>query len=288
MENGRRILVLGASGMLGHAVLRYFSDRARHTVTGSVRSQAARDLLPAYVRDRVVVGIDVEDDASLTRLFTDVRPEVVINCVGLVKQLVEANDVLASLPINSMFPHRLARLCTLKGARLIHISTDCVFSGSKGMYREDDSSDAKDLYGRSKFLGEVDAPNAVTLRTSMIGHELRCERGLVEWFLSQQTGILGYSRAVFSGLTTYELARVMHDFVIPNPDLRGVYHVSVDAINKEALLRLVAQIYGKTIDITPDDKIVVDRSLDSTLFRQATGYSPPTWPELIAQMKEFG
>jgi dTDP-4-dehydrorhamnose reductase len=282
------VLILGASGMLGHAVLRHFLDRGQHSVTGSVRSRAARDLFSVAVRDHVVAGVDVENNDSLNRLFADVRPDVVINCIGLVKQLAEADDVLAALPINSMLPHRLARLCAPVGARLIHISTDCVFSGSKGMYRENDFSDAKDLYGRSKFLGEVDYPHAVTLRTSIIGHELDSKQGLVEWFLSQQAGVLGYSRAVFSGLTTVELARVMHDFIIPTPDLRGIYHVSVDAIDKEALLRQIAKAYGKTIDITPDSKIVIDRSLDSTKFRQATGYSPPAWPELIARMKEFG
>lgn len=283
----KKVLVLGAAGMLGHAVLRHFSDRGRHAVTGSVRSPANRDLLPPALRDAVIVGADVESDDSLARLFAEVRPDIAINCIGLVKQLAQANDVLAALPINSLLPHRLARLCGSIGTRLIHISTDCVFSGDKGMYVEDDFSDARDLYGRSKFLGEVDYPNAVTLRTSIIGHELNSAHGLVEWFLSQQAGVLGYSRAVFSGLTTLELARVMHDFVIPRSELRGVYHVSVAPIDKETLLRQIAKVYGKTIEITADDKVVIDRSLDSTRFRQATGYSPPAWPELIARMKEF-
>jgi dTDP-4-dehydrorhamnose reductase len=284
----KKVLILGAAGMLGRAVLRHFADQGRHSVTGSVRSRASRDLLPAALRDAVIVGTDIENDDSLAQLFAAVRPDIVINCIGLVKQLAQADDVLAALPINSLLPHRLARLCASAGARLIHISTDCVFSGDKGMYREDDFSDARDLYGRSKFLGEVDYPNAVTLRTSIIGHELNSTHGLVEWFLSQQGGVLGYSKAVFSGLTTLELARVMHDLVIPRPDLRGVYHVSVDPIDKEALLRQVARTYGKTIDITPDARVVIDRSLDSTRFRQATGYSPPAWPELIARMKQFG
>ena len=284
----KKVLVLGAAGMLGHAVLRHFSAQGRHAVTGSVRSQASRNLLPAALRDAVVVGADIANDDSLAQLIAKARPDIVINCIGLVKQLAQANDVLAALPINSLLPHRLARLCASTGARLIHISTDCVFSGDKGMYREDDFSDARDLYGRSKFLGEVDYPHAVTLRTSIIGHELNSAHGLVEWFLSQQGGVLGYCKAVFSGLTTSELARVMHDFVIPRPELHGVYHVSVDAIDKCTLLREVAKAYGKTIGITPDDKVVIDRSLDSTRFRQTTGYAPPPWPELIAQMKQFG
>ena len=234
-----------------NAVLRHFSNQGLHSVAGSVRSQASRDLLPAALRDAVVVGGDLANDDSLGRLFAEVRPEIIINCIGLVKQLVQANDVLAALPINSLLPHRLAHLCARTGARLIHISTDCVFSGDKGMYREDDFSDARDLYGRSKFLGEVDHPHTITLRTSMIGHELGSAHGLVEWFLSQRTGVLGYRKAVFSGLTTLELARVMHDLVIPRADLRGIFHVSAAAIDKLTLLRQIAGAYGKATVITP-------------------------------------
>jgi dTDP-4-dehydrorhamnose reductase len=244
-------------------------------------------LLPNGVQQYVVSGVDVENIDSLGGAFADIRPEIVINCIGLVKQLAGAGDVLSALPINSLLPHRVARLCAISGARLIHISTDCVFSGKKGMYREDDDPDARDLYGRSKFLGEVDYGHAITLRTSIIGHELDSAHGLVEWFLSQKAGVLGYTKAVFSGLTTVELARVIHDFVIPQRELHGVYHVSVDPIDKYTLLREVAEAYGKSIDITPDDKIVIDRSLDSTRFRLATGYKPPAWSKLIAGLKEF-
>ncbi|MET4119765.1 dTDP-4-dehydrorhamnose reductase [Bradyrhizobium sp. JR1.5] len=284
----KRILVLGATGMLGHAVLRYFVERGEHLVVGSVRSQSRSRQLPSALQRCVVSGIDVESFDSLSLAFADVRPDIVINCIGLIKQRAEAEDVLSALPINSLLPHRLARLCAIQGARLIHVSTDCVFSGGKGMYSEDDISDARDLYGRSKFLGEVDYPHAVTLRTSIIGRELDGAHGLVEWFLSQDARICGYTKAVFSGLTTVELARVMHDCVIPHAELRGVYHVSVDAIDKFTLLQRVAEAYGKVIEITPDDKVAIDRSLDSTRFRRATGYSPPSWSELVAGMKEFG
>lgn len=287
-SSGGNVLVLGATGMLGHAVLRYFAERKRHAIFGSVRSEAGLRLLPAELRPHIVTGIDVENFDSLTQLFAAAHPQIVINCIGLVKQLVQADDPLAALPINSLLPHRLARLCAMSGARLVHVSTDCVFSGSKGMYREEDVSDAKDLYGRSKYLGEVDYPHAITLRTSIIGPELNSAHGLVGWFLAQQSGVLGYTKAVFSGLTTAELARVIHDFVVPRADMRGVYHVSADAIDKYSLLRKVAEIYGKTIDITPDDKVAIDRSLDSTRFKTVTGYKPPSWTELIARMRDFG
>lgn len=283
-----KVLVLGASGMLGNAVLRLFAQSDGYSAVGSARSAGVLRVLPPEMRDRVICGVDVENVDSLTRLFAATRPDVVINCIGLVKQMAEADDPLAAIPINALLPHRLARLCDVAGARLIHMSTDCVFAGTKGMYREDEPSDAQDLYGRSKYLGEVDYPHAVTLRTSIIGHELSGAHGLVGWFLAQQGGVKGYSHAIFSGLPTVELARVMRDCVIPRPELRGLYHVSAEPINKFDLLKLVAQVYGRLIAITPDDGLRIDRSLDSSRFRALTGYAPPSWPELVRSMHQFG
>lgn len=282
-----RVLVLGVTGMLGNAALRLFAQSAGYEVVGSARSTSALRLLPAEIRDRVICGVDVEHLDSLTSLFAKARPDVVINCIGLVKQLAEADDPLAAIPINALLPHRLARLCDVAGARLVHMSTDCVFAGTKGMYVETDVSDAKDLYGRSKYLGEVDYPHAITLRTSIIGHELSGAHSLVGWFLAQRGGVRGFRRAVFSGLPTVELARVIRDHVIPHPELRGLYHVSAEPINKFDLLTLIAKTYSKTIDIMPDESLAIDRSLDSTRFRQATGYQSQPWPELVRQMCEF-
>ena len=283
-----KVLVLGASGMLGNAVLRVFAQDARYSVLGSVRSSNVLRLLPAELREQVVCGVDVENTDSLVRLFTQARPDVVINCIGLVKQLADAGDPLAAIPINALLPHRLAQLCDVAQARLIHMSTDCVFAGTHGLYSEHDVPDAQDLYGRSKLLGEVDYPHAVTLRTSIIGHELSSAHGLVDWFLAQQGTVKGFTRAVFSGLPTMELARVMRDVVVPNAELRGLYHVSAAPINKFELLTLVAQAYGKSITVVPDDHLKIDRSLDSSRFRAVTGYEPPTWPELVRRMHEFG
>lgn len=282
-----KVLVLGATGMLGNAVLRLLAQSAGYEVVGSARSWSALRLLPADLSDRVICGVDVEHIDTLISLFSKVQPNVVINCIGLVKQLAEADDPLAAIPINSLLPHRLARLCGVAGARLVHMSTDCVFSGAKGMYTEADMSDAKDLYGRSKYLGEVDYPHAVTLRTSIIGHELSGGHSLVGWFLAQQGGVKGFRRAIFSGLPTVELARVIRDHVIPHPELQGVHHVSADPINKFDLLTLISNIYGKQIDISADDNFIIDRSLDSTRFRGVTGYQPKPWPELVRRMCEF-
>lgn len=282
-----KVLVLGATGMLGNAVLRLFAQSPRYEVVGSARSTASGRLLPQELAERVICGVDVEHTDSLIGLFAKARPDVVINCIGLVKQLAEADDPLAAIPINALLPHRLARLCETAGARLVHMSTDCVFSGTKGMYTEADVSDANDLYGRSKYLGEVDYPHAITLRTSIIGHELSGTHSLVGWFLAQQAGVKGFRRAIFSGLPTVELARVIRDHVVPHPELHGLYHVSAEPINKFDLLTLIAKDYGKTIDITPDDNLEIDRSLNSSRFREATGYQPQPWPELVRRMRLF-
>lgn len=282
-----RVLVLGVSGMLGNAVFRLFTQSPGFLTWGSARSTGVLRHLPEALHDRVICAGDVENIDNLTGLFVKSRPDVVINCIGLVKQLAEADDPLAAILVNALLPHRIARLCDVAGARLVHISTDCVFSGAKGMYTEADVSDAKDLYGRSKYLGEVNYTHAITLRTSIIGHELSGSQSLVGWFLAQQEKVRGFRRAIFSGLPTVELALVIRDYVIPKPELHGLYHVSVKAINKYELLRLIANSYGKSVEIYPDDQLVIDRSLDSTLFRQATGYQPKEWHALIRLMHDF-
>jgi dTDP-4-dehydrorhamnose reductase len=279
-----RVLVLGASGMLGHAMLRVLHYSGHLEVYGSLRSPAAVRLFPEAIKERLLTGVEAHDPDSLGRLFCEARPEAVVNCIGLVKQLTQAADPLQAIPINALLPHRLAQLCELTGARLIHISTDCVFSGARGNYSERDAADARDLYGLSKYLGEVDAAHAVTLRTSIIGHELQGARGLIDWFLAQQGRCLGFRRAVFSGLPTVVLARIVRDLVIPHTGLRGLYHIAAEPIAKFDLLKLVAEVYGKPIDIVPVDTPVVDRSLDARKFAAATGYVAPIWPELIAAM----
>jgi dTDP-4-dehydrorhamnose reductase len=284
----QKILVLGASGMLGNAVYRLFAASPEFIVVGTLRSSGSKISLPEGAKGELLAGVDVEQFDSLVAAFEKVRPDVVINCIGLVKQLAMASDPLVALPVNAMLPHRLARLAALVNARLIHVSTDCVFTGNKGNYLESDAADALDLYGRSKLLGEVDYPNAVTLRTSIIGPELGSARSLIGWFLAQHGSVKGFTEAIFSGLPTAVLAQVMRDHVIPLPDLRGVWHVSAAPIAKYNLLQLVAAEYGKVIEIVPDSSLVINRSLDSSRFRAATKWAPPSWPELITQMRQFG
>lgn len=278
------ILVLGATGMLGNAVLRAFAGDDRFSVRGTARNERSRALLPPDLREHVLTGVDAGQFDSLTSVLAQTKPDIVVNCIGLIKQLADADDPLVALPVNALLPHRLARLCAIRDTRLIHVSSDCVFAGARGDYVESDRPDANDLYGRSKLLGEVAYPNAITLRTSIIGHELGSARALIDWFLSQEGRTKGYRQAIFSGLPTVELARVIRDFVLPRPELRGLYHVSAAPIAKYDLLKLVAEVYGKVIEIEPDDAVRIDRSLNSDRFRQATGYAPPSWPDLVALM----
>jgi dTDP-4-dehydrorhamnose reductase len=285
-EDSTRVLVLGAAGMLGHVMLRTFARSPGFTAIGTVRGPVAR--LPQELRGCVLGGVDVSDDAALARIFRDVRPHAVMNCVGVIKQLAEADDALVAIPINSLLPHRLAHHCAQIGARLVHVSTDCVFAGTRGNYLESDVPDATDLYGRSKLLGEVDYPHAVTLRTSIVGPELDGAHGLVGWFLAQQGRVRGFTRAIFSGLPTAELACVVRDHVLPQPQLRGLFHVSAAPIAKYDLLCLVRDAWGRDIEITPDDKLVIDRSLDSSRFRNLTGWQPAGWQELVAAMHAAG
>ena len=284
MKEPTRILILGASGMLGTAMLDLFARSTGYAAIGAVRA-----LTPGLSKvaggAELVAGLDAECPDSLANIFAKTRPEIVVNCVGLIKQLSGGNAVASAVPINTLLPHRLLALAEIAGARLVHVSTDCVFSGDKGGYLESDRPDAIDVYGLSKYLGEVDAPHAVTLRTSIIGHELASSNGLVEWFLSQKQGIQGYSKAIFSGLPTAELARVVRDHLLPHSELSGLYHVSAEPISKLDLLRLIGASYDHDVAIEPNSSLVIDRSLNSDRFREATGYSPPSWPELVAIMK---
>ena len=279
-----KVLVVGASGMIGSTVLRVLSEKSDWQVFGTIRDENVKQFFSKEIGERLISGIDVENQDLLEKVFEQIRPDIVINCAGLTKHVAGGDDPLKVIPINALMPHRLAEMCKIINARLIHISTDCVYSGKKGDYRESDPGDSMDIYGKSKLLGEVDYPHAITLRTSTIGHELQTKHGLLEWFLAQEEECKGYNRAIFSGLPTIILAQIIRDIVIPNTKLTGLYHVAGQPITKYELLKLIAKIYGKPIKIIKDEKFTIDRSLNSDRFQAATGYTPPTWPELIQLM----
>jgi len=275
-----KVLVLGGSGMLGHKAT---AELASHFPT-VVTSRAP--LPPAVVgRAENVAGVDATSFDAVREVIEAQRPDTVLNCIGIIKQAAAATMPIPSIEINALFPHRVAEVCRSIGARLIHISTDCVFAGRKGMYREEDFPDAGDLYGRTKLLGEVAGEEALTLRTSIIGRELAGASGLMEWFLSNRGGeVSGYSEAVFSGVTTAELSRVIVRVIEEHSDLAGVYHVSAEPISKLRLLELANAAFGSNVRISPSSALRIDRSLDSSRFRAATGWSPPTWEAMIREM----
>jgi len=278
-----RILVIGGDGMLGHQLCRHM--KAKHIVGVTLRRpleghphRALFGGLQAYG------GIDVRDAQAMGDVVRAFAPDAVVNAAGVVKQRGEAADAIHSIEVNGLFPHRLAEICRAAGAYLIHYSTDCVFSGRKGGYREDDLPDPVDLYGRSKLVGELDAAGCITLRTSMIGVELDRKTGLLEWFLRQKGKAPGYRRAIFSGLTTPEQARVAELVLDQKPRRSGIYHLSAEPITKFDLLCLVARHYGLDTRVVPDDSVVIDRSLDGTRFRADFAYRPPAWSEMIAEL----
>ena len=283
-----KVLVLGAGGMLGHTLLRFLAGSPGIEAVGTVRGSTPPDGLPAAAARLVETGIEATDETVLRRLLDTVRPDAIVNCVGLIKQRPEGQDPERAILVNALVPHLLARLAAESGVRLIQPGTDCVFSGKAGNYSEASVPDATDFYGRSKLLGEVTEGDAVTLRTSLIGPEIGASFGLVAWFLGRTGPVAGYRHAIFSGVPTVEFARIVRDHVLPNPELRGLYHVSARPISKHDLLALVKAAYGAPAELVPDDTVRIDRSLDSRRFRAATGYVPPEWPDLVAAMKAFG
>lgn len=279
-----RVLILGGSGMLGHKLGQIYRERFETWVT--VRS-GFRDYerFNLFDRERTLGGVDIFDFDTVTRAFAFARPDVVINAIGVIKQLPTAKDPITALTINSLFPHRLAALAQATGCRLITLSTDCVFNGRRGMYTEDDAADAEDLYGRTKFLGEATGAQSLTLRTSIIGRELESAHSLVEWLLSNRGGrVKGYTKAIYTGFPTIIMAEIIADLIEKHPEVSGLYHVSSEPVNKFELLSLMRDAYQAQIEIEPDADFQIDRSLDSSRFREATGFEPRSWPEMIAAM----
>lgn len=266
--------------MLGHKLVQVLSKKM------DVYATARRDSF-VFNNVRFIGGIDVEDESLVKGIVKSLKPDVVINSVGLVKQLPESKNVVKSLKINSIFPHLLAKLCTNEGIRLIHISTDCVFKGDKGNYKEEDEADATDIYGKSKYLGEIYSEGCLTLRTSIIGREITERKGLIEWFLSKKgEKIKGYRKAIFSGFPTITFSGIVCWLIESYPNLSGLFHVSSSPISKYELLCKLKEKLNFQVEIEPCDEVCINRSLDSSRFRAVTGFVPRTWDEMLDEMIE--
>jgi dTDP-4-dehydrorhamnose reductase len=280
-----RILILGGDGMLGHQLLALL--RERHEVMVTLRQEpAAYAASGLFTPKNSFMGVDVRASDRLLAVLAQFHPDAVVNAVGIVKQRLDGLDVIPNLEINALLPHRLALVCRAIGARLIHISTDCVFSGDRGQYREEDRPDPVDIYGHSKLLGEVVQPGVITLRTSIIGRSLSRNTSLIDWFLQQRGRIKGYRNAIFSGFTTKELSRVIESLLDKHPGTSGLYHLSSSAISKYDLLMRLRERLQREVEIAPDDQVRIDRSLDSTRFRTEFGYTPPSWDEMLDELAQ--
>jgi len=285
-----RILVLGASGMLGSEATKVFGEKAE--VFAAIRSEEELERLGVtasklgIVDDHLLVGFDARQPESVIPILEAAKPDVVFNAAGIISQQPDSRNTALMIEVNSVWPHALAALCEQRNIRLIHISTDCVFSGKRGGYTEEDVPDARDFYGRSKLLGEVtDSPTSVTLRTSIIGWQFGPQVSLIGWFASHRNEPLkGYNQAIYTGLTTRAFCETVRDVVVPDPLLSGLYQVSSEPIDKYSLLKLLAEKMDWIVDITPDAAHQVDKSLDSSFFRETTGWNPLSWDRMLCDL----
>lgn len=279
-----KIIVLGVSGLIGNEIFRFLSHNSNWDVYGTLRNLENGLIFPTSLKENLLHSPNLLNDNELTNFLKGSKPDVIINAVGITKHKLKPGDILEIIPINSLFPHRLAKICDSLSIRLIHISTDCVFSGNKGNYLESDLTDATDIYGKSKALGELKNISSLTLRTSTIGYEINSTFGLLNWFLSQKETCKGYSKAIFSGFPASYFASILQRYVIPNGNLRGLYNVASEPISKFDLLKNIADIYELDIRIEKNDSFEIDRSLNADLFNKLTGFVSPKWPELIKFM----
>jgi dTDP-4-dehydrorhamnose reductase len=284
-----KMVILGATGMLGHKMFQIIRKAFPNTL-GMVREDVKQPpfanvaLLQGH---DIIAGVDATDFNRLQGLLDEIRPDHIVNCIGIIKQSGASRQAIPSITLNSLLPHQLAAFAAGWGGKVIHISTDCVFNGKRGEYTEDDLSDAEDLYGKSKFLGEVQGDNALTLRTSIIGRELVEHRSLLDWFLSQKgKTIKGFKRVIYSGVTTNQLAEVVLFIIRQFPHLHGLYQVVSEPVPKYDLLCLLKDAYKLDVEILTDEREVSDRSMKGDKFRAATGYVCPSWPELVQSLAQ--
>lgn len=281
-----KALILGGSGMLGHKLWQTLGNSIEVVCTLRT-SQANKKLEQLRTPNRrIEYGLHAENIDSIERILQIEKPDVLINCIGIIKQLELSKNFIQSIQLNSLLPHQLNKICTNYGIRFIHISTDCVFDGKKGNYKEDDISDAEDLYGKSKYLGEVVYDNALTIRTSIVGHELESSISLFDWFLSQTGTIKGYSKVMYSGLTTLELSNVILDIVLNHKMMNGLYQISSNPISKYDLLNILKIVYEKNIQVEAYDNYESNKVLNGSKFNELTGYHVPSWEEMIASLRK--
>lgn len=273
--------------MIGNCLFKYLSLKKEYNVYGFVRNKITLNEENSLINKANILEVKILRNNNFKKIIQDLNPQVIINCIGIVKQNPLINNITLTIELNSLFPHNLNNICREINCRLIQLSSDCVFSGRKGNYQEKDYADANDIYGRSKFFGEINDINCLTIRTSFIGHELKNKWGLLSWFISQDKKVNGFKNAIYSGLTTLEIAKIIYDFVLPNKNLNGLYHIASKPIDKFSLLEIINEIYEKNIKINKDYSLIIDKSLDYSKFRDVTGYEPIEWECALKELKNF-
>ena len=279
-----RILVLGATGMLGHTIYKFLNQSDEIECYGSIRNTKDKEFFDSHLSKKTRIFNDFNNLKKLEKLIKKIKPQIILNCIGLIKQRDNSDNQPEAIFINSLLPHQISKVCNELGIRFIHFSTDCVFSGSKGNYKESDLPDARDIYGLSKFMGEINGKNNLTIRTSIIGHELKNSLGLLEWFLGEKKDIKGYSRAIFSGLTTLEVSRFLLDHIFKNNKIYGVYHLASEPITKLKLLKIINNVYKCKKNIISSSSLKINRSLDGSKLIEVTKYKVPNWEEMIKDL----
>lgn len=287
-NNSNKILILGVSGLLGGAVLEILGEKNINNIYGTIRNKDLDNLPVNLKKYQIIKNINAENKEQILNLFNKIKPNIIINCIGKIRLENNSNDLQKTIMVNSLLPHLLSEICSEKGVKLIHISTDGVFSGLKGNYLESDTPDCRDIYGYSKLIGEItNTTNTVTIRTSVIGHHHSRNQNLLNWFLNQTNTVKGYQSSIFSGITTIELAKIIRDYIIPNKNLYGLYHIGSNPIDKYKLLRIISKVYNKNINIIPNNDIVINRSLNFNKFSNLTGYYPSELETQINEMYDF-
>jgi len=284
-----KLLILGSNGLLGNTLTKYFFEKNNYETFGFLRDSSKLKFFKSEHNSSLIIIQDILNINDLRRKIKELMPDVIINCIGQTNKIKgqNLNNIENYINLNSLFPFRLKEICSEIKSRLIHFSSDCVFSGTNGFYSEKDNPDPTDIYGKSKLLGELDNENIITIRKSVIGHELDSKKGLLEWFLNQEVSVEGYKEAIFSGLTVLELARIIDMYILPDKKIKGIIHLSGDPISKYDLLKIIANQYNKIIKINPNVEIKIDRSLNSEYFKNLTGYKSDPWPLLVKSMNEF-
>lgn len=232
----------------------------------------------------MIDSIDVNNFLDLTDVLQHIKPDFILNCIGITKRRHESELAVPTIHLNALFPHQLSEWGVSHSARVINFSTDCVFDGGVGNYTEESVPNAIDLYGKTKALGEIRGKNALTLRSSFIGTELDGGTELLEWFLSQKGTVKGFRNAIYSGLTTIELGRIVKFVLLHHPNISGLYNISSDPISKFDLLTLIKKKLRLNVKVIPDETISCNRSLNSSKFRNEFKYSPPTWDAMIEEL----